>query len=161
MIVWGFLLLLAAAWILQHKNYFNFAPTAAPAGKHPLSVRVDSKRWVIVQFVTTTAQQTPLLFYPQLSQEKVHPGKLSDITFTVENLSDKPFAFRLVPTVWPVGLRNYLVRAHDASLKTITVAAHTKLNLPVGYFVDPLLPKHYFLLTLNYTLFPITPGNIG
>ena len=117
--------------------------------------RVDEKRTVTIEFVTTLNESMPWNFQPQENKRKVHPGQPYTTHFRVENTTDNNMVGQAIPSVAPGQAAEYFKKIECFCFKNQTMAAGEIREMPVTFIVDPKLPPHIDTLALSYTFFDV------
>ena len=117
---------------------------------------VDEDRLVKIQFLTNNNASMPWEFKPQIRSMEVHPGKLSEVSFYVRNLTDRTMMAQAVPSVSPNRVAEYLHKTECFCFEQQQLAKGEDLNMPLRFIIDNNLPEDVTTLTLAYTLYDIT-----
>ncbi len=117
---------------------------------------VDSEREVNVEFMTTLNESTPMIFYAQTTQIKVHPGEYHTVNFYAENKTDAPMVARAIASFSPALTSTYFEKVACFCFSEQTFAPHEKKVLPMRFVLNPALPHDYKTITLSYTFFDNT-----
>ena len=117
---------------------------------------VDEDRLVTIQFLTNNNASMPWEFRPEKRSMKVHPGKLSEVSFYVRNLTDRTMMAQAVPSVSPNRIAEYLHKTECFCFEQQQLAEGEDLDMPLRFIIDDNLPKDVTTLTLSYTLYDIT-----
>jgi cytochrome c oxidase assembly protein subunit 11 len=118
--------------------------------------QVDKAREITVEFLTTVNEATPLLFYAQSNNVKVHPGEYKTVNFYAENKTDRKIVVRAIDSVSPSATKFYFEKAVCFCFSQQTFNPHEKKTLSVRFVVKPDLPAEYQTITLSYTFFDNT-----
>ena len=119
------------------------------------SAKLDSSRWVTVQFTSNVMPGLGWNFYPKMASMKLHPGQVETVIFIAKNTTDQASSGQAIPSVTP-GLA-------VASLKKIecfcfvqqTLQAGQERAMPLRFFISADLPLEISQITLSYVFFPI------
>ena len=114
---------------------------------------VDSERLIRVEFVTNARGMVAMR--PNLSIEKLHPGKTYTVIYTLENLSNKSLVAQAVPTYSPGRAEKWFKKTHCFCFDQLRLAPGEVRNEPVVFVIDPALPSDIRTLSLSYTFFEI------
>lgn len=119
---------------------------------------VDQNREVTIQFDTNVHGDLPWTFKAGQYTVDVHPGKLTDVYFVVENNSDRQIVGQAIPSLAPGEAALYFSKSECFCFSQQTLAPRERKEMLVRFVVDPKLPKKISLLTLSYTFFT-APGS--
>jgi cytochrome c oxidase assembly protein subunit 11 len=117
------------------------------------AMQVDESRLITVQFVANTNSKLPWTFASELTQIKVHPGKLTETFFNATNTSDRDIVGNAVPSVAPNSASLYFNKTECFCFTEQLLKAGETRRMPVRFVVDPKLPKDVSTLTLAYTFY--------
>ena len=65
------------------------------------NTKVDSSRWVTVQFTSSVMSGLGWNFYPKQSSVKLHPGQVETVLFEAKNITSQVLAGQAIPSVTP------------------------------------------------------------
>lgn len=116
---------------------------------------VDVTRLVTVEFVTTTNENLPWDFYPEVKKVTLHPGQNILVNFYAKNKTDKTMIVQAVPSISPGVAAKYLKKTECFCFTQQTFKAHEGRDMPVLFHIDTDLPENIRTLTLSYTMFDI------
>jgi cytochrome c oxidase assembly protein subunit 11 len=128
------------------------AATAAAASK-----RVDKSRNITVEFLANRDSAMPWDFAPEMKQIQLHPGQVTVVNFYVENHTDVAMIGRAIPSVSPGEAAKYFKKIECFCFVEQPLDAHERKAMPVQFYVDPELPRHFTTITLSYRLYKNTP----
>lgn len=117
------------------------------------AMQVDASRLITVQFIANTNSKLPWTFASELTQLKVHPGKLTETFFNATNTSDRDIVGNAVPSVAPNSASLYFNKTECFCFTEQLLKAGETRRMPVRFVVDPKLPKDVSTLTLAYTFY--------
>jgi cytochrome c oxidase assembly protein subunit 11 len=118
--------------------------------------RVDEKREVTVEFVTSVNGNTPLAFRAEKAKLNVHPGQYYTVDFHARNLTGRKLVGQAIPSIAPGAATPFLKKAECFCFSEQAFEPGQERTLPVRFTVDPALPEGVVNLTLSYTFFDIT-----
>lgn len=118
--------------------------------------QVDTKREIMVDFLTTLNGTTPLVFKAETKQLKVNPGKYYTVNFFAENKSDKVVSSQAIPSFSPGRVANYFEKVECFCFKEQVFKPGEAKTMPMRFTVKPDLPQEHKTITLSYTLFDNT-----
>lgn len=117
--------------------------------------KVDESRLVTVEFDTTINVDIPWDFKAEMHKTKVHPGKLTEVQFIAENLSDRTIIGRAVPSVAPTKASLYFNKTECFCFTEQELKPGEKKVMPVRFVVGANLPEKIKMMTLSYTFFEV------
>ncbi len=123
-----------------------------------LADKVDSTRWVNVEFTSTVMPGLAWKFRPLQRQIRVHPGKLATVTYFAENTSRREQSGRAIMSLSPGIAEKYFDKVQCFCFKEHTLKPGETRSLPVTFFVTSALPKRIRTITLSYSVFPVSPA---
>jgi Cytochrome oxidase assembly factor len=118
---------------------------------------IDTDRLVTVEFDTNINGDLPWEFRAGARKVQVHPGKITDVFFMVENKSDRPVVGRAIPSVAPAQASLYFNKTECFCFTEQTLAPGERREMLVRFVVDSALPEKITTLTLSYTFFGVLP----
>lgn len=119
--------------------------------------RVDTARWVTVEFVATTHSGISWEFRPAAARLQVHPGELVLTRFHAQNPGPVALIGQAVPSITPGRAAAYFQKIECFCFSRQLLAPGEQKELPVQFQIDPDLPADIGTLTLSYTFFA-APG---
>ena len=122
------------------------------------AVRQEPDRTVRVTFDSNVNPGLPWKFGALQPAVEVHPGRLMEAMFYVENTASHAVVGRAVPSVAPSRAAAYFNKTECFCFTEQTLAAGERREMPVRFIVDPALPDGITTLTLSYTFFE-SPGS--
>lgn len=117
------------------------------------AMQVDESRLITVQFIANTNSKLPWVFASELTQLKVHPGKLTETFFNATNTSDRDIVGNAVPSVAPNSASLFFNKTECFCFTEQLLKAGETRRMPVRFVLDPKLPKEFSTLTLAYTFY--------
>ena len=117
---------------------------------------VDTSRIVTVEFITSLNEGMLWDFKPITSKMKVHPGKAYQISFFVNNKTNRTMIGQAVPSVAPFAAANHFVKTECFCFTNQTLHAGESLEMPVVFVINPALPERVTTVTLSYTFFDVS-----
>lgn len=118
--------------------------------------KVDTSRWVTVEFVTTVNGSMPLKFRAETTKLKVHPGEYQTVRFYGTNESGRRLVGRAIPSIAPGWATRFLKKSECFCFSEQIFEPHEERAMPVRFVIDPELPESVADLSLSYTFFDIT-----
>lgn len=116
----------------------------------------DESRTVTIEFVTNMNQNMPWDFKPEKTKMKVHPGKPYQISFFVNNKTDRSIIRQAVPKVAPNTATNHFIKTECFCFTNQLLEAGQSMEMPVVFVINPALPEHIKTVTLSYTYFDVS-----
>lgn len=126
----------------------NSADNALAAG-----ARVDTSRWITVQFVGNVNSALKWQFAPELASVRVHPGEVSEAWFDAVNQAPTGIVGNAVPSVAPSSASSYFIKTECFCFTEQALKSGESRRMPVRFFVDPKVPADVDTLTLSYTFY--------
>lgn len=118
--------------------------------------KVDTSRWVTVQFTTTVNGGRDWKFEPLVPSVRVHPGELANVSFHAQNPDGKMLVAQAVPSIAPVDASRHLRKTECFCFRQQVFQPHEGRDMPVRFMLDPELPPEVDTVTLSYTFFDVT-----
>ena len=125
------------------------------------SSQVDTSRWVTMEFDTNLRSELPWSFRPLDRNVRFHPGELVQVTFEVENRSDRPVTGQAIPSYGPQNAGRYFKKLDCFCFTQQTLGPGEVRRMPVAFVVEPGLPDDVAYITLSYTFFAVEGRNGG
>jgi cytochrome c oxidase assembly protein subunit 11 len=118
-----------------------------------------SDREISVRFDANTAPDLNWNFYPAQRSVKLRLGETVQISYIVENNSDRDLTGTATFNITPQALGAYFNKIECFCFTKTEVKAGERLEMPVVFFVDPEMTgieeaRGINTLTLSYTFFP-------
>ena len=113
----------------------------------------DVSRTVKIEFMATLNEYAPWTFTPDLPSIEVQPGRLYNVTFTAQNLTDKPKVGQAVPSVAPIVASEHFNKIECFCFTSQEFTANEERAMPLSFIVDPDLPDYVDTITLQYTFY--------
>lgn len=124
--------------------------TAASAAK----AKVDTSRWVTVQFTSSVMPGLGWNFYPKQPSVKLHPGQIETVVFVAKNITNQEVAGQAIPSITPgIGAAN-LKKIECFCFVKQTLKPGEEREMPLRFYVSPELPADVPEMTLSYSFFP-------
>ena len=128
-----------------------------------LSQKVDEERMVTVEFLASVNGELPWDFKPTTRRIKVHPGVVTEVTYTARNRTAAAVVGQAVPSVAPGLAAKYFNKTECFCFTLQTLGPEEEKEMPLRCVVDPNLPEEIGTLSLSYTFFqardaqPVSP----
>ena len=117
--------------------------------------RLDTKRWVTVDFTSTVIPGLPWRFHPLQRRLRVHPGEITNAVYLAENLSSRVQNAQAVMSVSPETAARYFKKIECFCFTRQTLAPGEARKMPLSFFVSSNLPEDVGTITLSYVFFPL------
>lgn len=121
----------------------------------PANTQVDASRWVTIEFDTNLRSDLPWRFRAVEKNVKFHPGELVQVTFEVENRSDRAVTGQAIPSFGPQNAARYFRKLDCFCFTQQTLQPGEVRSMPVAFVVDTTLPQDMGYFTLSYTFFAV------
>ncbi|HZF30900.1 MAG TPA: cytochrome c oxidase assembly protein [Gammaproteobacteria bacterium] len=115
---------------------------------------IDASRSVRIE-LDANVNDLPWVVRPATPVLSVHPGELTNVSYEVENTTDRPMTGQAVASYGPALAAQYFKKLECFCFTKQDLAAHEKRLMPVVFTVDPKLPKDVDTITLSYTFFEV------
>lgn len=120
-------------------------------------------REITVTFNADTNHDLPWKFKPLQRSIKVKLGEMMLAAYEARNESGETTIGMATYNVTPHEMGQYFHKIHCFCFEAQTLPAHTVVNMPVSFFIDPKMDEDPQLdgvkhVTLSYTFFPYTPN---
>lgn len=122
---------------------------------------INKERLVTVQFTASNNAGMSWEFAPLVHQVDVHPGELTEIKYFARNPTAARIVGQAVPSVSPLKAADYLRKTECFCFTQQVLEAGEAIEMPVLFYVDPMLPADVTKLTLSYTLFDVTKNFVN
>jgi len=119
-----------------------------------VNTQVDSTRLVRIE-LDGNLNKLPWRFRPLSPIVNVHPGEVIQVTYEVENTTDRPMTGQAVPSYGPQLAGQYFKKLECFCFAKQSFGPHEKRQLPVVFVIDPKLPADIATITLSYTFFMV------
>lgn len=117
----------------------------------------DLSREVTVQFSAITHNGMTWDFYPRTKSVVVHPGENTKVYFYAKNTQDHRMTVQAIPSMTPTDAISFFHKIECFCFKQQTLGAYEGRDMPLIFQLDKNLPKNIHVITLQYTLFDVTP----
>ncbi len=118
-----------------------------------LGAKVDTSRWVTVEFTGSTAQGLPWEFRPMQKKLRIHPGQTTVADYYVRNTAAEPIVGRAIPSVTPGAAAAHFKKIECFCFSEQTLQPGEAREMPVRFVIDPELAAGIAAVTLSYTFF--------
>lgn len=117
------------------------------------NTKIDTSRWVTVQFTSSVMPGLGWNFYPKQASVKVHPGQVQTALFEAKNTTSQTVAGQAVPSVTPGLAAAHLKKIECFCFKRQELKAGETKVMPLRFFISPELPSDVKEMTLSYAFF--------
>lgn len=124
--------------------------TAASSLKN---TRVDTTRWVTVQFTSSVMPGLGWNFYPKQSSIRVRPGQVETVLFEAKNITSQVVAGQAIPSVTPGQAASHLKKIECFCFQRQELKPGETKVMPLRFFVSNDLPDDVKEMTLSYSFF--------
>jgi len=117
--------------------------------------KVDTDRWVTVEFVGRVNDGLKWDFGPVVHKMKVHPGEVNKAMFFAENKTDEILSGQAVPSLVPNLASRFFNKTECFCFTRQTLSPRQRQEMPLRFVIAPDLPKDVGSVALSYTFFKI------
>lgn len=120
---------------------------------------IDKSREITIQFEAINHMGMPWDFYPDKATKsvKVHPGENTTVYFYAKNPTDNTMTVQAIPSMTPTDAISFFHKIECFCFHQQTLKGHEMKKMPLVFQIDRKLPRNIHVITLQYTLFDITP----
>ena len=115
--------------------------------------KLDSSRWVTVQFTANVMAGLGWTFYPKQPSVRVHPGQIETVLFVARNITNQAVTGQAVPSLSPGEASLYFKKIECFCFKRQELKAGESKEMPLRFFVTPDLPEYMHEVTLSYAFY--------
>jgi cytochrome c oxidase assembly protein subunit 11 len=123
-----------------------------------LSQKVDAKRMVTVEFLSSVRSDLAWDFKPVVRRVKVHPGEVTEVNYMASNRTGETVAGQAVPSLAPGLAAKYFNKTECFCFTRQTLGPNEEKLMPLRFVVDPELPEEIGTVSLSYTFFQAESG---
>ncbi len=117
------------------------------------NTQVDTSRTITVVFDANA--RGPWKFKPETRSVQVHPGQLTTVMYTFQNVQDRTMVAQAIPSYAPMQAAAHFHKIECFCFTEHTLAPGESKRWPVTFVVDPQLSKDVATITLSYTFFEV------
>ena len=117
------------------------------------NTQVDRTRTITVEFDANA--RGPWDFKPAVRSMQVHPGELTTVMYEFTNVQNRTMAAQAIPSYAPRQASPHFNKLECFCFNEYTLAPGEKRQWPVGFVIDPKLPRDVTTITLSYTFFEV------
>jgi len=118
--------------------------------------KVDTERWVTVEFTSTVMPGISWEFRPAQTRMRVHPGAVTQVSYLAKNPTNQAMAGQAVPSVSPGWAAQHFNKISCFCFQRQVLKPGESKEMPLVFFVSPELPAEVQEISLSYTLFPVS-----
>lgn len=119
------------------------------------NTQVRTDRLVKVTFDSNIRDNLPVVLTPPHGGMQIHPGKLYQLEYEIENRSAERLKIQAIPGYAPLKAASHFKKLECFCFRQQVLEPNEKRKLPVVFVVDSELPDDVFDLTLSYTVFRV------
>lgn len=120
------------------------------------AARVDTTRWVTVQFTSTVMPGMGWDFRPAQIRVRVHPGEITRVSYLARNPTSQAMIGQAVPSVSPGWAAQHFNKINCFCFQRQVLSPGETKEMPLVFFVSPDLPASVQEVSLSYALFPVS-----
>lgn len=129
--------------------------TGAAAQLAP-DAKIDSGRWVTVEFTSTVMPGMSWEFRPAQTRMRVHPGEVTKVIYLAKNPTSRATAGQAVPSVSPGWAAQHFKKISCFCFQRQELKAGETREMPLVFYVSPDLPANVQEISLSYSMFPVS-----
>ena len=118
--------------------------------------KVDTARWVTVEFTSTVMPGISWEFRPAQTRMRVHPGEVTKISYLAKNPTNRATAGQAVPSVSPGWAAQHFSKISCFCFQRQVLKPGEVREMTLVFFVSPELPAGVQEISLSYSLFPVS-----
>ena len=118
-----------------------------------VSNKIDSERWVTVEFTGNTMSGLPWQFKSLQNNMRVRPGEVAVAYYEVRNEANESITGQAVPSVAPNKAATHFKKIECFCFSQQQLKAGEYRKMPVVFVVSNELPKQVSTVTLSYAFF--------
>lgn len=115
------------------------------------AAKVDTSRWITVQFTGHTNSSLAWEFRPLQSKMRVHPGQVVVAKYIARNISGVLMTGQAIPSVSPSRAAKHFKKIECFCFTEQTLKVGEEKEMPVQFYVDTDVPEEVDTITLSYT----------
>lgn len=117
----------------------------------------DMTREITVQFSAINHMGMTWDFFPRTKSIKVHPGENAKVLFYAKNTQDRVMTVQAIPSMTPTDAISFFHKIECFCFRQQTLNGRESKEMPLVFQIDRNLPKDIHVITLQYTLYDVTP----
>lgn len=118
--------------------------------------KVDTGRWVTVEFTSTVMPGMSWEFRPAQTRMRVHPGEVTRVNYLARNPTNQAITGQAVPSMSPGWTAQHFNKIECFCFQRQVLKPGEVKEMPLVFFVSPGLPAEVKEISLSYTLFPVS-----
>ncbi|MDO8262233.1 MAG: cytochrome c oxidase assembly protein [Gallionella sp.] len=118
--------------------------------------KVDTGRWVTVEFTSTVMPGMSWEFRPAQTRMRVHPGEVTRVNYLARNPTNQAVTGQAVPSMSPGWTAQHFNKIECFCFQRQVLKPGEVKEMPLVFFVSPGLPAEVKEISLSYTLFPVS-----
>lgn len=127
--------------------------TGAVADQASKSMKVDTSRWVTVEFTSSVMPGLAWEFAPRQNSIRVRPGQIELATYTAKNVANREVVGQAIPSVSPGQASLYFKKIECFCFQRQALKPGETKEMPLTFYVSPDLPRHIETITLSYAFY--------
>ena len=132
--------------------------TGRISAEEVLAGQVDETREVTVEFVASVNSDLPWEIKPLVRRITVHPGAVTEVSYSARNMTGKTVIGQAVPSLVPGVASKYFNKTECFCFTQQSLEPGEYKEMPLRFIVDPELPEDVHEVALSYTFFRMDGG---
>ncbi len=117
------------------------------------NTQIDYSRQITIEFDANA--RGPWDFKPAQRHLTVHPGELTTVMYTFQNIQARTMSAQAIPSYAPKQATPYFNKLECFCFNEYTLKPGEQKEWPVVFVIDPKIPKDVRTITLSYTFFEV------
>lgn len=117
------------------------------------NTQIDYSRQITIEFDANA--RGPWYFKPAKRHLVVHPGELTTVMYTFQNIQQRTMSAQAIPSYAPKQATPYFNKLECFCFNEYTLKPGEQKEWPVVFVIDPKIPKDVRTITLSYTFFEV------
>lgn len=110
--------------------------------ENSLAYEVDAQRKIYVDFITAQGVDTPLQIRFEQTRLALNPGRVYDVSYVLQNVSDKAIKLRTVASITPGTIAKYLDVINCICFEQLSIAARETKSVVLRLAINPDVPAN-------------------
>ncbi len=123
------------------------------------NTQIDYSRKITIEFDANA--RGPWDFKPAQRVLEVHPGELTTVMYTFQNIQSRQMSAQAIPSYAPKQATPYFNKLECFCFNEYTLQPGEQKAWPVVFVIDPKLPRDVKTITLSYTFFEVAGKGHG